>query len=376
LNPIRTAACITGKKFLLLAVIFTVTATTLPAPEINHLAAFADPARIWGNGIEKVIEEAYRACFRTRIIGGRVMNIRMPFALNNDRDILVETKLEFVGGGKSGPLELWPVIEAALDTEDFRQYVQTLGSGREQVIVFDMENRSWHSSRDRSDIARIKAGSYQGLPHRPHFFVTGNGITEADIYNYLFCINLAGMDCSGFVWYILSHIARQDGLDLGNALRLVIGAPRGADPATYVGTSFFNSRNRYIDDVNDRIGNLRPADVILFRGINGQIAHAAIIQSVNFEKGIIRYFQSTSVAPLDERGVHESFVHFDPAKPDTSLRDPGINWMQKREASFPGEELSPFSDDGEYYRSGGRVVRFNILTPVIDRMNNRKGSRE
>ncbi|MDR2245983.1 MAG: peptidoglycan endopeptidase, partial [Treponema sp.] len=46
----------------------------------QNLAAFADPARIWGGGVESVIEAAYRQCFRTWILDGKVMNIRMPFA--------------------------------------------------------------------------------------------------------------------------------------------------------------------------------------------------------------------------------------------------------------------------------------------------------
>jgi len=359
------------RNFFLCVTLWAVTAIPLPAPEVNHLAAFSDPARIWGNGVERVIEEAYRACFRTRIIGGRVMNIRMPFAENHERDTLSETTWEYVGGGKGNPEMLWPVIETILDSEDFGLYVQTLGNGREQVIVFDKPSRTWHSSRDPFDIARMKAGSYRGLPHRPYVFATGNGIEETDVYNYLYCIGLVGMDCSGFVWYVLSYVARQGILNLGNALRRVIGAPRGVDPALFMGTGFFNSRNRYIDSVNDRIENLRPADVILFRGADGGMAHASVIQSVNFENGIIRYLQSTDEAPLHERGVHDSFIYFDPARPDISLNDPSLTWTQQRQAPFPGENPSPFSDDGERYRAfgGGRVVRLNILTPVIERIN-------
>jgi hypothetical protein len=241
----------------------------------------------------------------------------------------------------------------------------------EQVIIFDFPSRSWHSSRDLFDIARMKAGSYHGLPHRPYVFATGSGIEETDVYNYLYCIGFIGMDCSGFVWHVLSYIARQGGLDLGNTLRRFLGAPRGTDPARYVGTYFFNSRNRYIDYVNDRIGNLHPGDIILFRGSDGAMAHSAVIQSVNRERGIIRYLQSTDEAPLAERGVHESFIYFDPARPDVPLSDPGLNWTQKRQAPFPGELASPFSDDGERYRAfgRGRVVRLNLLNPVIERLN-------
>ena len=360
-------------------VIFAVAAVFLPAEEpelpeeIDHLAAFSDPGRIWGNGIEKVIEEAYRTCFKTRIIGGRVMNIRMPFAENNERDLLIETGWEFIDAGKGNPETLWPAVEAALNSEDFARYAKTLGDGREQVIIFDIPGRSWHSSRDLYDLARIKAGSYRGLPHRPLVLVTGNGIEETDVYNYLYCVGHIGMDCSGFVWYVLSFIARSEGMDLGGVLRRNLGVPRGGNPARFVGTSFFNSRSRYIEAVDDNINNLRPADIILFRRAGGGMAHSAIIQSIDFERGIIRYLQSTDEAPLSERGVHDSFIYFDPEIPDVSLNDPSLNWTQKRQAPFPGETPGPFSNDGERYRAfgGGRVVRLRPLAPAIEKINSR-----
>jgi hypothetical protein len=343
-------------------------------PETSPLAAFSDPARIWGNGVERVIEEAYRACFRVRIIGGKVMYIRMPFAENNERDLLSETGWDFLGGGKGNPNMLWPVIETILNSEDFARYAETLSDGREQVIIFDIPGQSWQSSRDLFDVARMKAGSYRGLPHRPYVFANGRGIEETDVYNYLYCIGLAGMDCSGFVWHILTWIARQDGLDLGAVLRRTLGVPRGGDPAWYVGTSFFNSANSQIVAVDDKIKNLRPADIILFRGRDGNMAHSAIIQSIDYAQGKIRYLQSTDEAPLYERGVHESFIYFDPAETGVSLSNADLNWTQQRQAPFPGEQASPFSNDGERYRAfgelgGGRVVRLRLLIPVIDKLN-------
>ena len=340
----------------------------------DHLSAFSDPARIWGNGIERVIEEAYRACFKTRIIGGRIMNIRMPFAENNERDLLIETGWEFLGGGKGNPDMLWPAIEAILNSEDFDRYVKALSDDREKVIIFDIPAQKWQISLDLFDIARMKAGSYRGLPHRPYVFSAGNGIGETDVYNYLYCVGLAGMDCSGFVWHILTYIAQQGNLDLGRSLSRSLGVRRGEDPAWYVGTAFFNSKSAQIIAVDDRIKNLRPADIILFRGSDGAMAHSALIQSIDFRQGVIRYLQSTDEAPLDERGVHDSFVHFDPANPDISLGDLSLNWTQQRQAPFPGEKPSPFSDDGKRYRAfselgGGRVVRLRLLVPVIEKLN-------
>jgi hypothetical protein len=319
-----------------------------------------------------VIEEAYRTCFKTRIIGGKVMNIRMPFAENNERDLLSETGWEFLGGGKWNPDTLWPIIEAILDSPDFRRYVDTLSDGREQVLIFDIAGQSWRSSRDLFDIARMKAGSYRGLPHRPYVFASGRGIEETDVYNYLYCVGLAGMDCSGFVWHVLSYVAKQGGLDLGNALRRFLGVRRGDDPAWYVGTSFFNSKSSQITAVEDKIKNLRPADILLFRGSDGLMAHSAVIQSVDFERGIIRYLQCTDEAPLSERGVHESFIRFDPANTEVTLSDTGLDWTQQRQAPFPGEKASPFSDDGERYRAfselgGGRVVRLRLITQILEK---------
>ena len=341
------------------------------AAQIDHLAAFSDPGRIWGNGIERVIEEAFRQCFRTRIIGGKIMNIRLPFAENNERDILLEKGWDFYGSGKASPEELWPIIENLLDSRGFSEYVSALSSGREKVFIFDIPQQKWSMSEDLFDIARMKAGSYRGLPHRPYVLTTGKGIQDSDIYNYLYSIGHAGMDCSGFVWYILSWIGKQGGIDLGRTLSASLGVPRGADPSRFVGTAFFNSGSSQIISVSSEIRSLRPGDVMLFRNNEGGMAHSAVIQSVDFTRGIIRYLQCTDEAPLAERGVHESYIYFDPASSHASLTSSDLHWTQKRFAPFPGEKDSPFSDDGERFRAygGGKVVRIRALVPVIERLN-------
>jgi hypothetical protein len=346
----------------------------------DSLAAFSDPARIWGGGVESRIEEAYRLCFKTKIIGGKVMNLRMPFAQNNERDTLTENGWEFLGGGKGNPDFLWPVIEEILESGGFAAYVEALSDGREKVMIFDIPSQSWTSSRDLFDIARMKAGAYRGLPHRPYVLVSGKGVEETDVYNYLYCVGLAGMDCSGFVWHILSYIARQGGLDLGRTLSRSLGVRRGDDPSWYVGTAFFNSKSSQIIPVTDEIRYLKPADILLFRSSDGSMSHSALIQSVDFSTGLIRYLQNTDEAPLAERGAHESFIHFDPQNPRVSLRDPALRWTQKRYAPFPGEKDSPFSDDGERYRAfpeqgGGRVVRLRALETVIEKLNREGGVR-
>ncbi|MDR3193221.1 MAG: peptidoglycan endopeptidase [Treponema sp.] len=338
------------------------------------LAAFSRPSRLWGTGAEGIIEEAYRLCFKTWILDGKVMNLRMPFAQNNERDIISDREWEFLGRGKAEPGELWPVIGALIDSEDFREYTRTLGDGREKVIIFDIPSQSWTGSRDLFDIARMKAGAYRGLPHRPYVLADGRGLEETDVYNYLYCVGHTGMDCSGFVWHVLAYLARAGGLDLGQALARTLGVRGGDQPSWYAGTAFYNSRSSQVIPVEDGIANLRPGDILLFRGSDGEMSHSAVIQSVNFSTGTIRYLQCTDEAPPDERGVHESYIYFDPARPGTSLSDPALVWTQKRYAPFPGEKESPFSDDGGRYRAfaelgGGRVVRLRILAPVIEKLN-------
>jgi hypothetical protein len=347
--------------------------SSLDENDISHLAAYSDPARIWGNGVERVIEEAYRLCFQTRILGGKVMNLRMPFAQNNERDILTEEEWGFLRGGKGDPAFLWGRINAILDSEDFKNYTEALSDRREKVIIFDLPTQTWTVSRDLFDVARMKAGSYQGLLHRPYVLVSGRGLEDSDVYNYLYCVGLAGMDCSGFVWHIQSYIAAAGGVNLGRALAGAMGLRAGEDPSLYASTGFYNSGSSQIIPVKDEIRNLRPGDILLFRAHNGGMAHSAVVQSVNLSSGIVRYLQCTDEAPLDERGVHESFIYFDPASPGVSLSDPSLVWTQKRFPPFPGEMASPFSDDGGRYRAypeygGGRVVRIRAVSEAIERI--------
>jgi len=356
-----------SRRFVrLAAAMLAATAMPVAAAETDFLAAFSDPSRIWGNGIEMVLEQAFRDHFRTRIIAGRVMNVRMPFTMNYERSMLLDERLDVVAGGKGSTTVLWPIIDGLLASDDFALYARTLSDGNEQVVIFDMEKRSWESSRDFRLIAEMRAGLYSGLPHRPHVLVSGNGIDETDVYNYLHVVGRVGMDCSGFVWNALAFVARRGGVNLGRILGPSMGVPRGGDPAMYAGTVFFNSRNPNIVSVNDKIANLRPADVILFRGPDGQMSHSAIIQSVDFEKGIVRYFQSTDIAGPEERGVHESFVHFDPANPGVSLGDTSLRWTKMRLPPFAGESEGEFGDDGARFRAfaelgGGRVVRLRAM---------------
>jgi len=342
----------------------------------SHLAAYSDPARIWGSGVERVIEEAYRLCFYTRILGGKVMNLRMPFAQDYERDKLTDVEWGFLEGGKGNPAFLWDRIKDLIDSDDFKIYTDTLSDGREKVIIFDLPTQTWTVSRDLFDIARMKAGSYRGLLHRPYVLVSGRGIEETDVYNYLYCVGLAGMDCSGFVWHVQSYIAAAGGVDLGRALAGELGTRLGDDPSRYAGTGFYNSKSPQIITVKDEIRNLRPGDIVLFRAEDGGMSHSAVIQSVDLTSGVIRYLQCTDEAPLSERGVHDSLIHFDPKNPAASLSDPSLVWTQNRYRPFPGEQPSPFSDDGKRYRAypeqgGGRMVRLQAVSEAIEKIGRR-----
>jgi hypothetical protein len=358
---------------MMLLLLALVAAPVFGESDESLLAAYSDPSRIWGHGVERVIEEAYRLCFHTRILGGKVMNLRMPFAQDNERDKLTEEEWGVLEGGKGNPGFLWERINGILDSDDFKAYTEALSDGREKVIIFDLPTQTWTASRDIFDIARLTAGSYQGLLHRPYVLVSGRGLEESDVYNYLYCVGLIGMDCSGFVWHIQSYIASAGGVNLGRTLARALGVRHGEAASRYAGTSFYNSTSREIIQVRDEIRNLRPGDMLLFRAEDGGMSHSAVIQSVDFSAGVIRYLQCTDEAPLAERGVHDSFIRFDPVNPAVSLSDPALVWTQQRFPPFPGEKASPFSDDGKRYRAfpehgGGKVVRLRAVSAVIERM--------
>jgi len=341
--------------------------------ELALLEAFADPAELWGDRVGAIMERAYRECFKTYIIDGQVMTLRMPFAQNNERAEIAGSDLVIIGGGKADPALLWDQIDGIVDSADFKAFVALLGDGRDKVVIYDLPSQLWSVSTDLFDIARMKAGAYRGLPHKPYVLSTGAGARVTDIYDYLYCIGRIGMDCSGFVWHILQTTASAGGLDLGKSLRLALKAPKGADPSLYVGTRFFDSKSAELIQVKDQVRNLQPGDVILFRGDDGVAVHSAVIQSVDLVSGIIRYLQSTDEAPPAERGVHDSFIRFDPARPELSLKDPSMVWSQARFPPFSGERASAFSGDGERYRAypefgGGKVVRLKAMAAPIRRI--------
>jgi hypothetical protein len=340
--------------------------------DTDFLSAFSRASADWGNGIEAVIEQAYRACFRTYIIAGKVMTLHLPFAENNERSELAGTALAVPWGGKGDPLGIWDQIDALIATPDFAAYTDAVSDGKEKLLLFDLKTRTWSSTRDWFAIDQMKSGVYPGLPHRPAVLTRARGITAPDIYNYLYSVGRLGVDCSGFVWYVLTTVAKAGGLDLNRALAHYLGAARPSQAGWYVGTWFFDPRNRNLEVVKDEVKNLRPLDVIVFRGEDGLTAHSAVIQSVDLAGGTIRYLQSTDVAEQNDRGVHESLISFDPSRPAISLKDPAVTWHQRRSAPFTGEAGVDFWDDGQRYRAfpqygGGFVVRVKMMRKLVER---------
>jgi len=339
--------------------------------DTDFLEAFSQASEDWGNGVEALIEQAYRACFRTYIISGKVITLHLPFAENNERSELAGRDLAVPWGGKGDPQGTWDQIDALIASPDFAAYTAALSDGREKIVQFDLESRTWSVDRDWFAIDQMKSGIYPGLPHRPVVLARSRGITPPDIYNYLYSVGRVGIDCSGFVWYVLTTVARAGGLDLNRAFARYLGAARPSSAGWYVGTWFFDPRNRNLEIVDDEVRNLRPLDVIVFRGDDGLTAHSAVIQSVDLAGGTIRYLQSTDVAEQSDRGVHESLITFDPARPSVSLKDPSLGWHQRRSAPFPGE-AADFWDDGQRYRAfpqygGGFVVRLKMMRALVER---------
>ncbi len=352
------------------------------AAEAARLVALADLSAEWGEGVEAAIERAYRACFRTYLVGGRVMTLRLPFAENLERSELAASDLAVVGGGKSDPREIWASIDVLLAGKDFADYVAALSDGREKLIRFDLAARAWKSDLTRLAIERARTGLYQGLPHEPAVLVEGRAVRPEDVYNYLYCVGRVGIDCSGLVWHVLRTVAAEGGFDLERHFRSLPassgGIPRKGPLGLYVGTWFFDPRSGRTRKVSDAIGDLLPGDIILFRGEDGSFLHSAVIQSIDFSTGRLRYLQSTDESPEAERGVHESFILFDPAHPEARLSDPALHWLQRRGATFAGEPEPAFRDDGERYRAyaeagSGVVVRLKALERTIEKLRKRRG---
>ena len=176
------------------------------------------------------------------------------------------------------------------------------------------------------------------------------------------------------VHYVHQSVARACGADLERELAAAWRV-RPSQIRYRVGMWFYDPASGYTQPVSDRIEDLRPADLLLFEGSDGSFKHSAVIQSVDFEQGLIRYVQSTDWAAQSERGVHQSLIRFDPAHTEVDLRHYSVRWLQQVRPPFEGElEPRDWLDDGDRYlwymdAGGSRVVR---LTALADELQERE----
>jgi hypothetical protein len=322
--------------------------------------------------VEQLIQTTFRRYFRNYRIAGKSLTLRMPFGLNYERMGAPGYSQVFYLHGKGTPEQLWPYIDSVIASEEFTEYANAIISPGDKVILFELERRGYSLSRDQDLVRSLKRGSYRGTPTR--IFVRRNAaeLTEADVYNYLYAVTSVGVDCSGFTFNIHDSLARAYGMDistmLGERWRITPGRV-----GSRVGLWFYDPASGYTEKLDDRIENLRPADIILFRGSDGRLKHSAVIQSIDWEKGLIRYVQCTDWAIEPERGVHQSEILFDPSRPQVSLKHYSVIWTQQVRPPFDGElEPRDWLTDRDRYAwypaaGGSLIVRLHYLAELFQK---------
>ena len=340
---LRVDAC--GRMLLAvaaLAAIGTDAATQDPAPSGGAGTEIAVPtlriARIKTTGelrLEGAIRDAFLACFRRYEIDGKSYDLRIPFGENGERTDDRGFSQNFYGSGKAGAESLWRRIDALLMSSDFLAYREALREEGPKEVVFDLESAGWTVRRGPQSSARGEpdGGEPDGSSRTEiHVFKADSEITAADIYDYLYSVGSVGMDCSGFVSYIQ---------------RAILGHNPGFSSLWY-----FTPASGFSETVGDRIIDLRPGDIFIFFGHEGTFRHSAVIQSIDWDEGVIRYLQDTDWAPRDQRGVHESTILFDTRRPQSRLGDPSVRWNQVILPAFPGEPgLKYWRTDGDRFRT-------------------------
>ena len=324
--------------------------------------------------LEQVIDQAYRRCLRSYTVAGTVCDLRIPFGQCGERSGSPGFHQRIFLGGKGHPEQIWEEIDRLLESEDFAAYVSLLRRREEKTIVFDLERRCFSVLFDPVVNELLREGPYPGTRSRVYVLKTDPRIHATDVYNYLYCIGAVGLDCSGFVYNVQKEIAAALGRNLDREAASLTGLEAQRFPQA-IGLWLFDPELGFSEAVEDRIDNLRPGDVVLFRGrVPGRgiwFRHSAVIQSVDLERGWIRYLQCTDWAPPRQRGVHDSWIRFDPGQADLHLGDPTLQWSQRIQPTFEGETpLRYWRHDGHRYRSyqeqgGSLIVRLEILQASI-----------
>lgn len=322
--------------------------------------------------VEAAIEAAFREYFREFTVAGKTLAIRMPFALNDEREGGKGYTQSFRLHGKGTPAELWPSIGKVLASKEFGRYVAALTVPGEKAVIFTLTKKSWSVSTEPDVLQSLRGDAYPGTPTRILVHRKGDGISTADVYNYLYAVASVGVDCSGFAYHVLASVLRARGVSMDRELAKNLRvAP--AEARTLVGLQFFDPASGYTEKVPDRIEELRPGDMILFRGSDGSLKHSAVIQSIDLDSGVIRYLQSTDWALEEDRGVHSSIIRFDPDRAAAGLRHYSVKWLQQVRPPFDGEmEPRDWRTDADRYMwyteaGGSMVVRFRLLSDALRR---------
>jgi hypothetical protein len=325
--------------------------------------------------LARVIDKAYRSCIGIRTVAGAELLIRIPFGQSGERRGSPGFYQKIFLGGKGDPEAIWAQIDSTLASEQFATYVSELKRPGDKTAVFDLERRRVSVLFDPALNDMLREGPYPGTRTKVYVLKTGSRLSVMDVYNFLYCIGAVGLDCSGFIYNVQRTIADALGQDLVEATAAALGVDPGRI-SRIVGLWFFNPESSFSVPVEDRIENLRPGDVILFRGrVPGRgicFRHSAVIHSVDFQSGLIHYLQCTDWATLQQRGVHDSWIRFDPARSNLSLGDPSLEWQQTIQPAFDGETpLRYWKNDGHRYRSyqeqgGSLIVRLKMVQSLIE----------
>ncbi len=324
--------------------------------------------------LEQIIDTAYRSYLGTRTVAGVDLVVRIPFGQSGERRGSAGFYQRIFLDGKGDPERIWTEIDRLLASEAFADYASGLRRPGDKTVIFDLEQRRVSVYFDPTLNDLLREGPYPGTRTKVYVLKTGSRISSTDVYNFLYCVGAVGLDCSGFIYNVQKAIAAAFGLDLDRKAAADLGTGAEQLPGI-IGLWFFDPESSFSETVDDRIDNLRPGDVILFRGrVPGRgiwFRHSAVIQSVDFDRGLIRYLQCTDWATPEERGVHDSWVRFDPADPKISLGDPSLEWSQTIQPTFAGETpLRYWQNDGHRYRSyreagGSLIVRLKITKAMV-----------
>ncbi len=347
--------------------------TAGPQPAVA--ASFALPSPPRGKTaeellVESVLDATFQEYFRDYRLGGRLLTVRMPFALNGEREDGRGYSQDFFLDGKGNPERLWPYVDAVLASRGFQGYSAKISSPGRKAVVFTLPRRSYRVSTSGALLEALERDAYPGTPTRIIVPRDGEPVSEADVYNYLYAVARVGVDCSGFAYHLLQEVAGACGIQLDQEIGKALGvSPRQVSGR--IGLWFFDPAQGYTAEVVDRIGELRPADLILFRGSDGSFKHSAVIQSIDLSRGIIRYLQSTDWATEIERGAHQSTIRFDPSRLGVSLDHYSVRWLQQVRPPFPGErEPRNWRSDRDRYlwypeAGGSRVVRLRLVAAAL-----------